>query len=160
MGENNLVSMIQEEIETRGWSIRCVGVGPGEYPYAYTVGLARFAVPEMIVFGITDLPTSVDFLNRMSARALQPMLTPNAVYPLVPGSVICDMFQDGFPVAVLQVADSTEHLAITNLLYGDEGPVPAVQLVLADESGRWPWQPESPVFEDLPLLGDIPPHLR
>lgn len=160
MADNELVASIQDEIATCGWSVRCVFAEPGQYPYAYTVGLSRFALPEMIAFGIPDPQEAVDFLNRMSVRALQPTLTPNAVYPLVPGAIICDLFEDAFPTAVIKVDDSTEHLSIANLLFGEDGPVPAVQLVFPDDDMRWPWHEDSAVYDDIPILGPVPRHLR
>jgi hypothetical protein len=74
------------------------------------------------------------------------------------GQVLHDVV-DGYPVRLLDVLDSSEHLIVANALAGQtghgHGPVAALQVVFPDPRGRWPWQPGSTVA-GLPVLGAAP----
>ncbi len=157
--QDDLIATAKREVDAAGWSLQYVSSGFSPVPYAYTAGLTQFAVPELIVFDIAEPLEAFDFLSRVRERALAPLTGPNSSYPLVHGTVMCDLFQGGFPVAAIRVKDSTQHLTAANALFGKVSPVEAVQLVLPDDSMRWPWDPESDLHHDVPLLGEPPAHL-
>jgi hypothetical protein len=154
----NLVDSIQDEIAANGWTVRYEHDDPSGFPYAYTIGLSQFALPEILCFGL-DGPQSADLLHRVALRALETILAPNAAYPLVHGTVMADLFGDGFPTAVVEVDDPSTHLMIAQTLYEEGTPLRAVQLCFPDAEWLWPWHEKSAVFGELPLLGQPPRHL-
>lgn len=127
-----------------GWVVQHVSPdGPGEYDYAYTVGLSSRGIPEMVIFG---LPTRVaqTILNAAARRAL------GGDVP-APGTVIRGLVQ-GYGLAVLEVRD-VRGLALVHDVVEAGGLPRACQLVFPDREGRWPWSAGSDVA-DTPLLGD------
>lgn len=121
--------------------------GGGEPGFCYTVGLAAQRLPELILFG---LPPTVaqsllnDLGSRMRAGTTQ-VAAGDTVWGLV----------RGYPVRLVEVTDSREHLTISNRFAGGPSAVAALQVVFPDAQGRWPWESESGV-SGLPVLGPVP----
>src|SRR5660397_43205 len=156
--QNEMLATIRSDVEARGWVIRPAVDPDSGFTYAYTVGLSRFALPEIITYGLT-LGTSHDILNKVAERAVVAVTAVSATHPLVPGTVIADMLHGAFPAAVIQVDDPEAKLPMAHLLFGEES-LHAVQLVFPDTQWRWPWDVESDVYDQLPVLGEPPRHLR
>jgi hypothetical protein len=55
---------------------------------------------------------------------------------------------------MIEVADSSQHLLGANRMYRAAGgpPIPALQLVWADDAGRFPWD-DAYISDGQPLLG-------
>ena len=97
-------------------------------PWAYTVGLSARVRSELLVTGL-PLPRAAALLNIVAAHVVhadEP--TPGEQVPLVDGPV----------VEFVRVARPEVHLLRAVDLYGPS--VDALQVVWADDRGRWPWQ--------------------
>jgi hypothetical protein len=112
----------RETIRTHGWALQAVLGDEESPPFVYTVGLAGFRHPELIVFATTQATAAVVLnelgeLVRAGAR-----LGPGERVPLECGAV-----------HLLSFPDSEHWLFATNDLYRTPGgpPVPAL-LVVAD----------------------------
>lgn len=148
-GDDYLDRVVETIVEHKV-CIQAVGAGEKEPAFAYTIGLQGGVEapehPEIIVFG---LPFSVahTVLNDLASKVLEEGVT------LSPGEERHDVFR-GFPARFLEVKDSTEHLCVANALFGEDGPIPALQLIFPDAEGRWPWDADSGVAA-MPLLGEV-----
>lgn len=62
-----------------------------------------------------------------------------------------------YPVVLIKVTDSSEHLTVGHRLYGgeDRGPLPALQVVFPDAHSRWQWDARSG-FAKMAILGPVP----
>ena len=146
---DDYISTVMDTIDEYGVMIQAVFSGEGQEPspsFAYTVGLAAIGEPEIIVFGLSP-ETSHHILNSMALplgeRAWQP-------------GISHEVFGLDVPAYLLVVADSSEHLTVSNMLFGGADPIPALQLVYPDKNGRWPWEPGCLVADSQPLLGSKP----
>jgi hypothetical protein len=147
-------------IAEHGWAIHTV-LSPADDPnppppFAYTVGLSRprFGHPELLVVGLgrdtaqlvlTDLCERVRDGQRLRA-----------------GQRISDLLEnvDGaaLQVELLRVDDAAADRAplyVAKQLYGQSGPIDALQVVWPDHNRRFPWEPgyDGAVREMQPLLG-------
>lgn len=148
MKRDEYLVQMQATVDEYGLAIQGVGAGDGEPMFAYTVGLARFRQPELIIFGL-PMRVAQGLLNDAGLRIVAGTLN------LAAGDTVHRLVAD-YPVRVLTVADSDEHLTVANALYGDDDdPLPALQLVFPDAEGRFPWEPGNQV-SGTPLLGPIP----
>ncbi|WP_103348454.1 DUF4262 domain-containing protein [Amycolatopsis sp. CA-128772] len=121
---------LREGVADRGWLVQAVE-GTGLYPpWAYTVGLSGYGLPELVVTGLPVLPAA-GLLNGMAAHAL-------CASPPSPGERI--PLPGGPLVEVVPLAEPSVHLVFANALYGPE--IRALQLVHADAQGRFPWSPD------------------
>lgn len=115
--------------------------------FMYTIGLAPHGKPELIEFG---LPQQVGhhIMNDIAFRII------NGEVELRPGDTIEQMVVD-YPVKVVAVRDSWEHLTVANRLYGNpDGALPALQLVFPDLNGLFPWEPGCEFEDRFPVLGE------
>ncbi|MGI5504983.1 DUF4262 domain-containing protein [Lentzea sp. CA-135723] len=113
-------------IDARGWAVQAVERDRAHPPWAYTVGLSPHGLPELVVTGLPVLEAGrlLDSAADHVVRACLPS----------PG----DRFTvGGRLLEVVHVARPWAHLLVSARLYG-EG-ISALQLVHADEEGRWPW---------------------
>ncbi|MDQ7804864.1 DUF4262 domain-containing protein [Amycolatopsis sp. A133] len=134
-------------VADRGWLVQGVE-GAGPYPpWAYTIGLSGYGLPELVVTGLPALAAG-NLLNSQASRALRGS-------PLAPGDHI--PLDDGRLIEVVSLAEPSAHLVFATALYGPE--IRALQLVHADAQGRFPWSPD---YRDgragQPVLG--PRHAR
>ncbi|GAB3598988.1 DUF4262 domain-containing protein [Angustibacter peucedani] len=124
-----------EKIEQFGWMVQGVAGGADEPSFCYTVGLTPHGLPELVVFGL-PYSVSVHVLNDLANRLVNGS---QEVPP--PGSAVSELLADGYDPVVVEVDDSSEHLLLANRLYGVDGPVAALQLVVPDPAYRFPWDP-------------------
>ena len=110
-----------------GWAVQGVEGTRHRPPWSYTIGLTPHARPELVVTGLA-LPAAQALLNDVAAHLLHAD-TPTAgeQVPLVGGPVI----------EYVRVAHPEVHLTRAAGLYGSS--VSALQVVWADDRGRWPW---------------------
>jgi Domain of unknown function (DUF4262) len=111
-------------------------------PFAYTVGLTCHGLPELLVTGVSPRG-ALDLLNPAVESALSGEVSP-------PGARVA--LAGGAVVEIVEVEQPDAHLKGAFGIFGDE--IKALQLVWADERGRWPWAPD---FDDgrgtQPVLG-------
>jgi hypothetical protein len=162
-----LIDRMKGMIEKHGWFAQYVGAGsnasrslrwnpelpgPAQVPgFTYTVGLSGDAChhPELIVVG-PGYATGYGIL-----KAVHEEISNGRRF--APGDLLTTEVP-GVPLLVVEVEDSRQQLLVANMfarMSGVSGPVPALQLVLPDEDGRWPWQ-EGSNMRAIPLLGRIP----
>lgn len=94
------------------------------------MGLTILGHAELLVTGMTHR-ASVTFLNGMAHQL---------VHHRSPAFVAGDLhwWPDGPTIEVVDVAEPTVHLVMAEGMYGPS--IRAVQLVYADDHGRWPWE--------------------
>lgn len=108
-----------------GWAVQHVECE--RRPFAYTVGLTRRGLPELVVTGLSPR-RGQRLLNIAARRALVgDLLTPGMQTTLPAGPL----------VETVQVTHPDAHLYCAIAIFGDK--VTALQLVWADRRGRWPW---------------------
>jgi hypothetical protein len=151
---------LEARIAEHGWAIQAV-LPPvddphPDPPFAYTVGLSRprFGHPELLVVGLgrdtaqlvlTDLCERVRDGQRLRA-----------------GQRVSDLLEDvdgaALQVELLRVDDAAADrppLSAAARLYGQSGPIEALQVVWPDHNHRFPWEPgyDGAVRAIQPLLG-------
>lgn len=114
-------------IERYGWMVQGVEADGATGPWAYTVGLTRCSMPELVVTG-RSLERAGQLLNGYAAHLH------HAPVPR-PGDRVRP-YRD-VSAEVVEVPVPFAHLELAVELYGPE--VRALQLVTADDAGRWPW---------------------
>lgn len=139
-----VVADLAETVREHGWAVRVVyGEGPRP-PWAYTVGLGAAGLPELVVTGL-PAERAVELLNEAADHLLDAGVAP------VPGE------RPSSGLEYVAVAEPDAHLVHAVALYGEGRR--AVQLVWADERGRWPWEAAAGGVQ--PVLGprspDAPP---
>jgi hypothetical protein len=118
---------MQGLIDRFGWAV--VGIEDDQiHPaWAYTLGLTPHGSPELVVTGL-PLPRTTWLLN-----AVAPYVLDTAVPR--PGEEI--VVEGGPSMEVVRVGEPTAHLELAVEFYGSG--IQALQLVYADDCGRWPW---------------------
>ena len=92
------------------------------------MGLTAAERPELVVTGL-PYDRAVELLNQAAERVLQGAAPePGDVLPL----------RDGVVAEIVRVAEPAVHLSVAAALNGPR--FPALQLVYADDAGRWPWE--------------------
>lgn len=134
-------------IEQYGVHITGVGAGDDKPPFAYTTGLVPHGHPELVVYGL-EMRIAQSLLNTLAFS----VINDGACYGH--GDTVHQLVR-AFPVRLVRMTDTTQDLTVANSLYGVDGPIDALQLVLPDQDGRWPWQPGSGVA-NLPARGPVP----
>jgi hypothetical protein len=110
-----------------GWAVQGVERDRIHPPWAYTTGLTLRGRPELVVTGM-PIAHATGLLNAVAAHIV------HGSEP-APGEQIA---LDGGPlVEIVAVAEPTAHLNVAIDLYGPS--VRALQVVHADDQGRWPW---------------------
>lgn len=134
-------------VAEHGWAVQGVfSVAGEENPgpnFLYTVGLSTYDAPEFIVFGVA-MEVGHAVLNGMGAKVRD-----GARFQA--GDLLDDVL-DGYNVRLVEVHDTTEHLTVANRVYGLPDPVRALQIVLPDKAGRFPWDPDCELSWQ-PVLG-------
>jgi hypothetical protein len=128
--EADYFHMIGGVIDAHGWFIQGVEKDRWRPEFAYTVGLTMFGHPELLVTGMT-YRAGADLLNEVAHE-----LAYHAAPPLVAGDL--HLWPDRRLIEVVDLAEPTVHLVMARRMYGSA--IRAVQLVYADDHGRWPWQ--------------------
>ncbi|MEV7036700.1 DUF4262 domain-containing protein [Amycolatopsis sp. NPDC051061] len=124
------LARLRDGVADRGWLVQGVE-GSGAYPpWAYTIGLSGYDLPELVVTGLPVLEAA-ELLNDLAAHSMhESPPPPGERVPLRGGLVI-----EGVPLA-----EPSVHLIFAAALYGPE--IRALQLVHADSRGRFPWSPD------------------
>ena len=118
---------MHETMLVHGWAVQYVE--SDRTPFAYTIGLTRYGLPELLVTGVSP-GRAVRMLNTVGRRAVggdQP--TPGMQITLPAGPL----------VEMVEVEHPDAHLIFAVAILGDE--VTSLQVVWADSRGRWPWSP-------------------
>jgi len=113
-----------------GWAVQEVEGDRIHPPYAYTLGLTECGLPELVITGLT-LPRASRLLNRFAEHMVhaEPPAAGERI-PLVGGPL----------VEIVELPHPDAHLNTAVALFGRE--LRALQLVWADDRGRWPWDRE------------------
>jgi uncharacterized protein DUF4262 len=111
-----------------GWAVQGVGRDRHRPPWAYTVGLTRLDLPELLITGL-PLPRSAELLNRTAERLL-------CGDPPEPGERM--RLVDGPLVEFVAVEHPDVHLLTAIALHGSA--VRGLQMVWADDRDQWPWE--------------------
>ena len=126
--QTDVYAAFAKTIKDEGWAIQGVTGDRLHAPFAYTVGLTDFAVPELVVTGLRH-GLACALLNEVAEHSLH-------CEPPHPGERVR---LDGGPlVEVVQLEHPDAHLFTAVALRGPD--ITALQLVWADDRGRWPWE--------------------
>lgn len=122
------LDQLRRVIAGHGWAVQGIerdGIHP---PWAYTVGLTAFGQPELVATGLPH-QSSVHLLNAMGEHLLHAL-----------GIKLGESAElsDGQIIQFLNVAEPTAHLEMAVELFGPR--IRALQVVHADDRGRWPWE--------------------
>lgn len=127
LDHGDYLELVCNRIDACGWLVQFVEAESPYPPWAYTVGLSEFGLPELVATGLGP-QEAAELLNGVAAHAVHAEPPdPGEVIPLVGGPVI----------EVVRVGRPEVHLVTAVELYGPE--IEALQLVHADEQGNWPW---------------------
>ncbi|MDT7803783.1 MAG: hypothetical protein QOI78_7216 [Actinomycetota bacterium] len=136
------LGQLREGVADRGWLVQGVEGARPYPPWAYTVGLSGYGLPELVVTGL-PLRAAANLLNDMASHSVH-------AAPPDPGERI--PLRGGPRIEVVPLAEPSAHLVFAVALYGPE--IRALQLVHADDQGRWPWSPDfRDGFGGQPVLG-------
>lgn len=128
--DDDYLDLVRRTIAEYGWFIQGVERDRRRPAFAYTVGLTEHLMPELLVTGLS-MRRAANLLNDVAHH-----LVCHGGDDLEPGM---SWTQRGGPsLEVVQVAEPTVHALTAIQAYGVE--VSAVQLVYADDRGRWPWE--------------------
>ena len=122
--EEYLAELRQTMLES-GWAVQYVE--SDRMPFAYTIGLTRYGLPELLVTGVAPR-RAARMLNTLGRRAV------SGERP-VPGMQIA--LPAGALVEMVEVEHPDVYLVFAGAMFGDE--VTALQVVWVDSRGRWPW---------------------
>lgn len=121
------LAMLDEKRRRHGWAVQFVERNGPRAALAYTVGLTSFELPELVVTGLTMVRAG-RLLNNVASHVL------HADAP-EPGERIP---MPGWSLEVVELDQPTAHLFVVADFYGAD--FSALQLVWADDRGRWPWE--------------------
>jgi len=115
-------------IREKGWAVQVVEGNRFRSSYAYTVGLAARGKPELVTTGLAAY-RAARLLNEVATHILHATVPePGEQVPLIGGPHI----------EFVEVEVPTAHLRLACEFYGTG--IRALQVVHADDRGRWPWQ--------------------
>ena len=119
---------LQRIIRQEGWAVQYVE--DDKKPFAYTIGLHDRGLPELLVTGLSP-SWAAQLLKCMAREALDGR-------DLKPGMRITHHSTEIIETVEVDHPDAHMDWAIAM-----QGPgVRAIQLVCADNRGRWPWSPD------------------
>jgi hypothetical protein len=124
---DDYIALLRETIRKHGWAVQYVE--HDQRPYAYTIGLHDWSMPELLVTGLAP-HEAAGLLNWSAAHIVRGL-------GLTPGQQFTD--PRGRHLEVVEVDHPNAHMDFAVALCGPD--VRALQLVWADTRGRWPWQP-------------------
>ena len=125
-GVDDVLREVGNRIRRHGWAIQYVESDCA--PYAYTIGLHRLGLPEVLVSGLNQRRSEwlLDRIGRNSRLFHRPPV-PGVQMRLPAGSM----------AQFLEIPDPAAHLDIAVRYEGID--IRALQIVWTDERGRWPW---------------------
>lgn len=132
MSLDEYVASTRRNIITHGWVVQGIFDPDGERPWwYYTVGLTARGHPEFTLSG-PEPRVGQPILNDLAGRVA------NEGRTYQDGDVVTDLVV-GYNVALMRVARFKEFpLSMVEAIYPDRA-VHALQLVLPDREGRYPW---------------------
>ncbi|MDX1889492.1 DUF4262 domain-containing protein [Mycolicibacterium sp. 050158] len=137
---DDYLDLLRGKILLRGWIVQCVE--DDRHPFAYTIGLHAQGWPELLVTGLA--PKRARWLLNTFAKRTRSDLEP------VAGQQV--RLPAGTRLELVEVAHPDAHMGMAIAIEGSG--ISAMQLVWADDRGRWPWAPN---FDDghrlQPVLG-------
>jgi hypothetical protein len=139
--DEDYFNMVQGLIDKHGWFVQGVEKDRWRPGYNYTVGLSLFGHAELVVTGMKHRD-GVRFLDGVAHQ-----LVCHDAPPFFHGER--SAWPEGPMTEAVDVAEPTVHLVVARELFGPR--IRAVQLVYADDRGRWPW--EVGFRGDQPVLG-------
>jgi Domain of unknown function (DUF4262) len=122
--EEYLAELRQTMLES-GWAVQYVE--SDRMPFAYTIGLTRYGLPELLVAGVAPR-RAARTLNTLGRRAVGGERPSPGMRIALPAGPLVEMVEVEHPDVYLMFAGA---------MFGDE--VTALQVVWADSRGRWPW---------------------
>jgi hypothetical protein len=124
--QEDYFDLLAMQIRKEGWTVQYI---EGRNPFAYTIGLHDYGLPELLVTGISP-QRALRLLNAVARDAMGGRV-------ITPGEQIA--LRAGPLVEIVEVDHPDAHLKFAIAFGGPE--VRALQLVWADGRGRWPWAP-------------------
>jgi Domain of unknown function (DUF4262) len=119
------LDLLRGKMLRRGWTVQYVE--SNRVPFAYTIGLTRQDLPELLVTGVSP-QRALRIFSGVARKTLRDG-------PPVPGSQIT--LPVAPPLEAVEVEHPDAHMYCATAIF--EGDVTALQLVWADRRGRWPW---------------------
>ncbi len=116
---------LRETIRINGWAVQ--GVEDDRRPFAYTIGLHDRGLPELLVTGLSPERAARVLNDVAGATVGGRVLDPGAHIAVGAGPLL--------EIVVVEHPDAHMNFAVA--LGGPD--VRALQLVWADDRGRWPW---------------------
>jgi hypothetical protein len=123
--EEEYLDELRETIRLHRWAVQ--SVEDDRLPYAYTIGLHDRGLPELLVTGLLPEPAARVLNGAAAAAVTGRALTPGAHIAVGGGPL----------VEIVEVDHPDAHMYFALALGGPD--VRALQLVWADDRGRWPW---------------------
>ncbi|OBF40623.1 hypothetical protein A5724_07565 [Mycobacterium sp. ACS1612] len=117
--------LLQGKIRKAGWTVQYVE--SDRPPYAYTIGLHDWDVPELLITGVSR-QRGLRLLDAVARKLVSGEV-------LTPGQQVS--LPDGPLVEVVEVGHPDVHMGWAVAFGGPD--IEALQLVWADGRGRWPW---------------------
>lgn len=139
------VQQLRELLRDRRFVVQSVGGSTSSAQFSYTIGLTAHGLPELIVLGRRD-DEATRLLQLWGEYVLDMRL-------VLPGETL----RTGpFLLEAVEVERPEDHLLMADSIFGPA--VRALQLVWADDRGRWPWDPGHRARRSgQPVLGDRAP---
>ena len=113
--------------EHHGWVVQYVH--HERRPFAYTIGLHNRGLPELLVTGLDS------HVSNRVLKSIGHMIVDDGA--TVAPAMLID-YEDRFLMEVVAVAHPDVHLKYAARICGKD--IRALQLVWADDKGRWPWE--------------------
>lgn len=120
------LDILRDTVKDHGWAVQFVE--SDRRPFAYTIGLHKVGLPELLVTGMQPR-TSARLLNSIAHQVVDDGM-------FLQPAVHID-YQSEFLFEVVEVEHPDVHLKFAVELCGAR--IRAFQLVWADDHRRWPW---------------------
>ncbi len=129
------VAGVVADIRSCGWSLVAVEDDQGRHVCTYTVGLTRLHGHPELLFTGNHVEVAQRVLSTIAADVCSGAR-------LADGDTVGGPDGGSAPACLLMRVANPERLAMAQAVYRLPGfpPVPALQVVWADEGGRWPWE--------------------
>jgi len=116
---------VRETVRVNGWAVQAVE--DDRRPFAYTIGLHDRGLPELLVTGLSPERAARVLNDVAGATVGGRVLDPGAHIAVGAGPLL----------EIVEVEHPDAHMDFAVALGGPD--VRALQLVWADDRGRWPW---------------------
>jgi hypothetical protein len=122
------LNYLRDTIAQYGWAVQGIERDHLHPPWAYTVGLTEYGLPELVTTGLS-IARACELLNDVGAHVVH-------AGPPLAGEQI--ELIGGPTIEIVTVAEPTAHLLNALEIYG--AGIRALQIVHADDRGHWPWE--------------------